>query len=140
MTDIDITQGWPESLLTVKESIGLAATLRLVEAFGGTSCYIPAKADVSNRLVQVIGVDATEALIRDLGAGAFDVPVLATARHKRRLIMRAKGTAREVARKFAVTERWVRYVRADERGSVDERQMDMFGSSRNADRTGSASD
>ncbi len=140
MSETEETQGWPASLVQVKGSIGLAATLRLVEAFGGTACYIPATPDPSNRLTQVIGIEATEKLIRDLGAGSFDVPNLASVRHKRRLIMRAKGTAREVARKFSVTERWVRMVRANQRGGIDERQIDMFGSPRNTDHTGSASD
>lgn len=117
---------WPASLREVEECIGLAATLKLVEAYGGGTCYIPTTPSPELQLVQVLGEQATALLIERYGAGTFDVPALAAVRRKKLLISGAVGTAREVARKFAVTERWVRHVRASERDKVDSRQLDIF--------------
>ncbi len=122
----DFLKVWPASLREVETVIGLAATLKLVEAFGGGNCYIPATPDPSAHLVQVLGERAVAALIEQYGPGTFAVPALAAVRHKRVLISRLSGSARDVARKLGVTDRWVRYVRASSRDKIDSRQIDMF--------------
>ena len=134
----DLLSFWPASLREVETVIGLAATLKLVEAFGGGNCYIPATSDPSAHLVQVLGERAVAAMIEQYGPGSFAVPALAAVRHKRVLISRLSGSARDVARKLGVTDRWVRYVRADTRSETDSRQIDMFQTNERG--SGSASD
>ncbi len=99
------------------------AALRLLAEWGGTSRYIPAHPGPDSPLVALIGVDAAQVLAAVAGGGNYDVP-MATYRHARKgVIARAAGSTREVARRFGVTERWVRKVR---QGSTDPRQGSLF--------------
>lgn len=120
-----ITQGWPASLQDIAELIGVAATLRLVDAYGGSVLYVPMTLDPGHRLVQSIGPKAAAELVRVYGAEKVEVPVLRVARSRKALIAGAEGKTREVARTIGVTERYVRMVRND-RKRPDDRQSDLL--------------
>ncbi len=104
-------RGWPASLVEIAEKIGLAATLKLIEAYGGTNCYIPHRPTPEQKLVQVIGIAATLKLSAVHAGEHIDIALAQAARSKKALISDAKGTSVEVARRFGVSTRWVRYCR-----------------------------
>ena len=122
--DSAIMRGWPASLVDIAEVIGPAAALRLVDAYGGTVCYVPLQLGPAHRLSQSIGVDAAERLAARYGGEKIEVPVLNVARTRKALIARTPGGVSEVARALGVTRRWVRMVRNT--GRADHRQIDMF--------------
>lgn len=122
--DRTVMRGWPASLVEIAEVIGPAAALRLVDAYGGTVCYVPMAVAPEHRLAQAIGIQAAELLAARYSGEKIEVPVLHSARTRKSLIARAEGGVSEVARALGVTRRWVRMVRNAGRG--DERQIDMF--------------
>lgn len=123
--DRSIMQGWPGSLQDIAELIGVAATLRLVDAYGGSVLYVPMSLEPGHRLVQAIGPKAAEEMVRIYGAEKVEIPVLRIARSRKALITGAEGKTREVARRLGVTERWVRMVR-NEPSRRDDRQTDLL--------------
>jgi len=120
-----IMRGWPASLVEIAEVIGVAATLRLVDAYGGSVCYVPTRLDDSHRLVQAIGPLAAQRLVARYTGEKLEIAGLYVARTRKALIANAEGSVAEVARKLGVTRRWVRMVRNAGR-SGDPRQIEMF--------------
>lgn len=123
--DHSVMRGWPASLVEIAEVIGEAAALRLVDAYGGTVCYVPMAIAPEHRLAQAIGPVAAGRLVARYGGEKIEVPVLHVARTRKAMIAQAEGGVAEVARRLGVTRRWVRAVRNSGRG--DPRQIDMFG-------------
>lgn len=124
--DIDISD-WPASALELVEIIGVGGTLRFIDAFAGRDrVYIPGKVTLESALVVAVGAEAAGLLAQRYGGSWAIVPALAAARQRqrKRLLAGARGTNKEVARRFGVTERWVRMVRAVRRR--DPRQIDLF--------------
>ncbi|SMF86528.1 hypothetical protein [Tistlia consotensis] len=121
MTDL---RGWPQSLIEIAEMTSVAAALRLVDAFGGTKCYVPKTLTPDHPLVQAVGASAAEALRQHFEGDYIEVPVLASARHRKRLILEASGSTNDVAQQVGVTARYVRMVR--NAGRPDDRQLEMF--------------
>lgn len=68
-----LTIAMPASLDDVLAAIGEAATLKLVEAFGGITPRLPAKRNVveSHPIAQVIGLEALRTLVAKLGGGRY---------------------------------------------------------------------
>ncbi len=131
-------RGWPASLVKLAEMIGLAATLRLVDAYGGDGVYVPQHVDPDKPFAQIAGLTAAEILVQHYAGEKLEIAALAGVRHKKPLIAEARGPVAEVARKFAVTARWVRYCRASMR--PDDRQLDMFSAQPAADTDAAKSD
>lgn len=124
--DHSIMRGWPASLVRLAETVGVANTLRLVDAYGGAECHIPlSELHPGVRLVQVVGMDAAAAMKRVYGGGPLEIASLRIARTRKGLIAEADGTVTEIARRLGVTRRWVRMVRNAGQGG-DPRQIDMF--------------
>lgn len=119
-----IMRGWPASLVEIAEVIGATATLRLVDAYGGTVCYVPNAIDAKHRLAQAIGLAAAQGLVARYCGEKIEVPVLHVARTRKALIAQAEGGVAEVARALGVTRRWVRMVR--NAGAGDPRQIELF--------------
>ncbi|WP_431282706.1 hypothetical protein ACQW02_25415 [Humitalea sp. 24SJ18S-53] len=124
LRDRAIMRTWPASLVEIAEVIGIAASLRLVDAYGGTTLYVPAHAEPTHRLVQSIGREAAALLIERYTREKIEVPTVRMARSRKVLIAGASGPTHEVARTLGVTARWVRMVR--NMGRPDPRQIDMF--------------
>ena len=120
-----IMRGWPASLVEIAEVIGQPAALRLVDAYGGTVCYVPQSVDAGHRLAQSIGLVAAGHLVARYGGEKVEVPVLHVARTRKAMIAQAEGGVAEIARALGVTRRWVRAVRNAGQGG-DPRQIDMF--------------
>ena len=111
--------------------IGLPATLRIVEAYGGVRLYVPSHMDAGHDLAQLVGFDAASKLSSEYGGmDHFDVPRAAQALRAVRSAQiradRARGmTHRELARKYALTERWIRHLLGEhDDGSGD--QLGLF--------------
>jgi hypothetical protein len=121
---VSIRRGWPAAITEIADIIGDAAVLHLVEAYGGTSVYVPEAPDPSHRLVQAIGIEAAAKLAKIYGRDTIEVPTLRIARTRKALIAAASGKTREVALEFGVTSRWVRMVRNVP--GADARQGSLF--------------
>jgi hypothetical protein len=122
--DRSVMRGWPASLVEIAELIDIPATLRLVDAYGGMTLYVPEKLDPAHRLVQSIGMAAAELLIGRYGLEKIEVPTLHMARTRKALIASAEGPTHKVARALGCTTRWVRMVRSA--ALPDPRQPDLF--------------
>jgi hypothetical protein len=121
----ELMRGWPSSLVEIAEVIGTGATLNLVDAFLGLDyCYVPHDIPADHRIAEAIGPAAAKKLSERYAGEKLFLPVLASARHRKRLIAAAEGKTSEVAQRFGVSARWVREVRQDTR--PDTRQIDMF--------------
>jgi len=104
--------------------IGEVALVRLAEAFGGTRLYIPEKMSAAHEIAKAIGLEAAQAMVRQLGAGQLKVPL---AREQRARQYRAAGWSNaRIARALMITESGVEklFRRVAER---DDRQGRLFG-------------
>lgn len=122
--DRSVMRGWPPILVEIAEIVGVAAALRLVDAYGGTTLYVPETAAPEHRLVQSIGAEAAIKLTTIYAMCKIEVPTLRMVRTRKALIAATVGKTSEIARELGVTTRWVRMVRSI--GSIDARQMDLF--------------
>lgn len=95
----------PPEIQPVVDLIGVEAALRLVEAHGGVRIEVPSRATPSCALAQVVGLPATEALVREFGGTRMYVPLL---KRWRGLMMRRDGASyAEIARRLGVSEQAV---------------------------------
>lgn len=106
--DLDLLEPLLRQLV---ELIGLPATMRIVEAYGGRLLNIPRKADKNEALVALIGIDKAAILGRALGpdrrliakAGA----ALMAVRDRQILADLQTKSVRQVARAYRLGERRV---------------------------------
>lgn len=102
----------PQVLQDFVRLIGLAATMILVEHFGGRRLYIPANPHPDHQLVKLIGLDNLVKLSRVYGLqDHFDIPKAERAlRHLRDQKIRSeygpKSTS-QLAREYNLTERQI---------------------------------
>lgn len=128
-TDIE-ARYLPSILQDMAELIGLPATLKLVEAYGGVRLYIPKRFDPDHPLVKLVGHAHAAKLCESYGGELhFDIPraVAATraARDARMRNDRSLGvTHRELALRYVLTERQIRNILGDE--EEDDRQAGLF--------------
>lgn len=112
----------PAELHYLSDLIGPEATLRLIEAFGGTRLYVPKAPNQGSRLAHAIGLDAARALATAWGRDTMLVPI---ARAWRVRVYRARGdTYAAIARRLGIREDSVwKILRAAE---MTARQTDLF--------------
>jgi hypothetical protein len=135
VSEENVMRGWPAGLVAIADIIGTGAALKLVDAYGGQECYVPACPPPEHPVAQAIGLTAARALGKHFGGEHITVPNLAGLRYRKHLIAMAPGKTADVARRFAVTTRWVRAVR--NAGAADPRQIEMFVDPDPGDGTGS---
>lgn len=112
--DADQWDGWPASLRELADIIGDKAALELQGARAGTRMYVPKRPTQKSPLAQIIGLREARLLaVSGYGGEYLVVPtgVLMKARVRRRAIEAAEGFPSDVARRFGVSERWVRKIR-----------------------------
>lgn len=114
---------WPASMQELLRLIGLESASSLVDAYGGTRCYVPRGPTARSPLAKAVGLQAARALAEEFGGEYILVPTCFHARSKKGEIAAAEGTNAAIARRFKVSDRWVRIVR---NGEPDDRQMDIF--------------
>jgi hypothetical protein len=118
--------GWPPSLVRYAELIGDAAALKLVASYGGTRLYVAKSPRENSALARAVGWPAARRLARAYGGDELDVPRAEALRSKKRAILAASGSGREVARAVGTTERHVRRVRNAGGRDRDERQHEFI--------------
>lgn len=125
----DFVQGWPASAIEVAEVIGVMTALRLIEAFRGAELYIPHRMTEDHHIALIIGFSAASRLSQWRPGDKLDISTLPVGIQKKRAIMQAiaqgDGTTDEIARRFQVTNRWVRYCKSCLSGKDDPRQIEM---------------
>lgn len=123
----------PGSLRDVVDLIGLAATLKLIENFGGLiALYVPREIEPGHPIAIAIGITAARKLSDHYGTDCLrNIPrcVIGLRRirdaeiHARRA---AGETPARLARAFGLTERQVWAILADIRDAGDDRQSALF--------------
>ena len=120
----------PGILQEIAEMIGLPATLKLVEAYGGVRLYIPKRYDPDHPLVKLIGHAHAARLCETYGGEMhFDIPrAVAATRAARDARIRndrsMRATHRELALRYMLTERQIRNILGEDKGDV--RQVALF--------------
>lgn len=122
----------PESLRDVVELIGLAATLKLVEHFGGLIVlYVPRETGPEHPIAVAIGITAARKLSVHYGGDCLrNIPLcVAGMRRIRDADIRrraASESAASLAREFTLTERHVWRILAEVLDSDDDKQSALF--------------
>lgn len=124
----------PESLRDVVELIGLSATLKLVERFGGLiKLYVPREIELEHPIAQAIGITAARKLASRYGADCLtSIPLCAEGLRRLRdaeLVRRAeRETPAALALLYGITERHVWRILAEARAAEgeDDRQSALF--------------
>jgi len=122
----------PNSLQDIAELIGLAATVKLVETYGGVRIYVPQTIEPDHALAALLGHDNALRLARAYGGHEhFDLPRATLA------VKRARDAAltadylagisyRQLALKYQLTERGVRKIIARAGITEEDRQAALF--------------
>ncbi len=123
----------PESLRDVVALIGLPATLKLVEHFGGLiALYVPREIEAEHPIAQAIGITAARKLSGRYGTDCLrNIPrCVIGLRRIRDAEIHARRAAGEsparLALAFGLTERQVWSILAEIRDSSDDKQSALF--------------
>lgn len=121
----------PPRLAQLAETIGLAATLRLVECRGGTKIYVPESATAEHWLARTIGVAALQKLVDAYRGDMLEIDRAAAAvraARDREIIARyaAGESTATLALAFGLTQRQIFNILARVARPID--QADMFAS------------
>ncbi len=118
----------------IEEAIGIELTTALMRRWGGLQISIPVRARGS-KLAEVIGVDAVEVLIRDVGHGRITLPCGSMRGHKRLVserkagamqALRAGRSLQQVALEYDLHTRTVSNYRAELEAEAGRRQLSLF--------------
>ena len=123
----------PESLRELVDLIGLAATLKLVEHFGGLiSLYVPREIEAHHPIAVALGITAARKLSSHYGTDCLrNIPRCVNGlRRIRDAEIRARRESGESAAKlalaFGLTERQIWTILAEERNAGDDKQAALF--------------
>ncbi len=122
----------PESLREIVELIGLPATLRLVESYGGIiALYVPRDVEPDHHLAQAIGITAARKLATRYGADSVrNVPrCVEGLRRIRNAEIRARhprDSAAKLALDYSLTERQIWSILAEGRDATEDKQAALF--------------
>lgn len=105
-----LSVGLPESLVEVRDVIGMDNALKLVTNCGGTRIFVPKRITAQHRLANLLGLKAARELSRHFGGESISVvrgaQALRVLRDKEILTRYSKGArVAELARYFSLTER-----------------------------------
>lgn len=103
----------PASIDDMIETIGVRPALKLVQVFGGLEVSFPAQPSDTHPVILALGKEDGYAICKYMGGGKMSVPHCRPRRSTRSDIVRleAEGlSAREIARRLGITQRWVRMV------------------------------
>ena len=110
------------ALEQIREAIGDAAALKLIEARGGTTVFVPGEPRDGQILTEIVGLDAARELASRWGKEYLMVPLAIEWRID---MLLADGlSAPEVARRLGIHEDRVR--RRRRKVGVASSQMDLF--------------
>jgi Mor family transcriptional regulator len=111
-------------LLELEGIIGLEATLKLVDRWGGVQLYVPETMDANHAIAGLIGIKAAEELASYYGRERLNIPLARNyhrARRNRDLWLRHKAgeSASQLALAFGISLRQVWEILAAERVLID---------------------
>jgi hypothetical protein len=121
-------------LYGLSELIGLSKAMLLVEAYGGTSLYVPQSVDAKHKLALLIGLAAAQKLVSVYPGETITIALHATGDHAKHGAIRRhkikemskqkpKPSHREIARELRTTDRTVRKVLGAE---ANDKQKKLF--------------
>jgi len=123
----------PPSLIEIKDVIGIVATLRLVEVYGGTLIVLPRKYRDDHHLVRIIGHKAASELIVHYSGDRLYVPKNDNATRLIRDIEIANKydagySVPKLAREYNLSERqiWNIFKRPETLQSIETKQISLF--------------
>ena len=122
----------PKSIQELAATLGLDATLAIVEARGGIRLYVPRGWRSDHWLVPLIGPDALRQLVAHWGGEEIDIPrceASLRAARERQIGTELQGdSVARVARRYGYTERGIRKLRRrlEERGEIKDTQQELF--------------
>lgn len=117
----------------LEDVIGVELTTLLLRRWGGCQINIPVHARGS-KLAEVIGVDATEAVIKEIGHGKLTLPCGSMRGHKRRVAetraaaiaaLKNGASLQQVALNFDLHTRTVSKYRAELEAGYEAAQMQL---------------
>lgn len=103
----------PETLAQIAEVIGVAATMKLVDALGGTEIYVPRNPSSKHALSRVLRATDAELLAAEFSGQRLHIPrlagrALASRDAAIRLDRQSGMTTIQLALKYGISERQVR--------------------------------
>ncbi len=101
-----------DSIRDVAEALGLPLAQALVDHFGGTRLYVPARLKDHHAVIKKLGQDQAKELASEFGGMEIDVPMhlFNEAKARRKLVIKLHGTKHtiaSIARAARCTERQV---------------------------------
>lgn len=128
LADID---SLPKSLRDLAEEHGLRLVLRLIQEFGGVGVKVPKECGQHTELVRKLGADDANLVISMCAGQKIEVPRSALNQKSKMDHILSLAARRwrhtDIAREVGCTDRWVRWVIANNSAKPDKRQIDMFG-------------
>lgn len=127
--------GLPALMIEAAEVAGLAAAVALFAARGGNRVYIPAKAGDDHWLVQLVGRDAADRMIRHWSTDGAGIelelprgPTGARADLWRRLhqMIREQRSSSEITRALGISRDMVKHHRAKLRSEIGSNQLSLL--------------
>lgn len=133
-TDEEIIGLMPKNFAFIAKLIGINPALNLIEAYGGTSIFIPHKHAlvIHHDLAIIIGLNKLQLLAEQMGNNTIEIPMgrPITMAMRNRMIrdMSKKESKPKIARKFGITMRRIRsIVNGEEKLKVhEEKNLDLF--------------
>ncbi|MGE4406442.1 Mor transcription activator family protein [Pseudomonas sp.] len=128
--EIDIDQ-LPQSAAEIVDVVGVEATLRLVEAWGGVRLYVPQQMPEDHLLVSTLGRGEADQLAERYGGDTIQIPrclhALRAVRNCRIRAERHDGASPALlALRYGLTERQVYAIIAAADEPVDDRQQSLL--------------
>lgn len=113
MAEIDLDL-LPGTLREIAGLIGIPATMKLVDRYGGVRLYVPQKLDASHTLVIWIGAQNAQKLVDEYGGETLEIPkaeaALREIRNREIRSLYPQLSQRDLALKYHTTERNIRLI------------------------------
>lgn len=121
----------PPTARLLARAIGMSATVRLLQARGGTQLHVPVDPSRAYVLPGVLSADEIAALARAFGGQRLDLPkldkLLRQIRDAQIRADRAHRSAAQVAREYGLTRRHVINITGATEAGEDLAEPDLFG-------------
>ena len=129
----------PPQIRLFIRTIGIANTLRLLEARGGLPTHMPADPDKTSVFHKILSHADIQALADTFGGSIIDIPkadkILRQLRNQYVVNALRNGhkTGRELARELGLTYRMIKIIRAESEMDMDDATGDLFALDNSAD-------
>lgn len=125
----------PDSLREIVDLIGLGATMKLVEQYGGIRVKIPESCRRNSELTKCVGIEASRKLTDVYGGDRLELPLMLKALLTIRDLeinqrLDAGESMSKLARQYHMTRRNILYIRSrhhDEPVNEQNRSLSLFG-------------